>query len=103
MGSLITSCVSALPVTVEAIAMPISGLVVTLESPVALNTKTVDALRDIPEVEIGSVAGNKLAIAIDSSDNQRDREIWEMVRQLPGVADVAVAMVAFDEDVEAGG
>jgi nitrate reductase NapAB chaperone NapD len=52
----------------------------------------------IPEIDIGESAGSKLAIVIDSETKRRDQEIWNMVQQLPGVIDLAVAMVAFNED-----
>ena len=55
----------------------------------------------IPEIDIGESAGSKLAIVIDSETKRRDQEIWNTVQQLPGVLDVAVAMVAFDEDDQA--
>lgn len=78
--------------------MPISGLVVTFQSPVTEHSEAVEALRMIPEIDIGESAGSKLAIVIDSETKLRDQEIWNTVQQLPGVIDLAVAMVAFDED-----
>lgn len=84
----------------QAIAMPISGLVVTFHSPVEQMSESVDALRAIPEVELGQAEGHKLAIVVDSFTSHRDRAIWDAVQQLPGIADVAIAMIAYDEDVE---
>ncbi len=81
--------------------MPISGLVVTFRTSVTEHAKTVEALRMIPEIDIGQSAGSKLAIVIDSQTKRRDQEIWNTVQQLPGVIDLAVAMVAFDEDDQA--
>lgn len=52
----------------------------------------------LPEIDIGESAGSKLAIVIDSETKCRDQEIWNTLQQLPGVIDIAVAMVAFDED-----
>ena len=85
----------------KAIAMPISGLVVTFRSSVAEHPEAVEALRMMPEIDIGESAGSKLAIVIDSETACRDREIWNSVQELPGVIDLAVAMVAFDEDDQA--
>ncbi len=81
--------------------MPISGIVVTFRSPVDEHSEAIQSLRSIREIEIGPAAGNKQAIVIDSETKRRDQEIWEAVRLLPGVMDVAVAMVAFDEDDQA--
>ena len=82
----------------KASAVPISGLVVTFRSAVKEHWDTVEALRAIPEIDIGEAAGSKVAIVIDSETKRRDQEIWNTVQQLPGVIDLAVAMVAFDED-----
>ena len=87
-----------LPDTFEKAALvPISGLVVTFNSPVKHHLAAVESLAAFPEVEIGQRGGSKLAIVVDSENKRRDREIWDAVQQLPGVIDVAVAMVAFDE------
>ncbi|MCA9194375.1 MAG: chaperone NapD [Planctomycetales bacterium] len=85
----------------EASAVPISGLIVTFQSSVAEHSNTIAVLRKIPEIDIGESAGSKLAIVIDSETKRRDQEIWDTVQQLPGVIDLAVAMVAFDEDHQA--
>ncbi len=85
----------------KAIAVPISGLVVTFRSAVTEHSEAIEALRLIPEIDIGESAGSKLAIVIDSETKRRDQEIWTAVLQLPGVLDLAVAMVAFDEDDQA--
>lgn len=85
----------------KAIAVPISGLVVTFRSSLNEHSEAVEALRKIPEIGIGQSAGSKLAIVIDSETKCRDQEIWNTVQQLPGVIDLAVAMVAFDEDDQA--
>ena len=80
--------------------MPISGLVITFESPVQQHDVALDLLRALPEIEIGNAGGSKLAIVVDSTSKRRDQEIWNTVRELPGVIDVAVALVAFDDENE---
>lgn len=77
--------------------MPISGLVITFSSAVAEHSEALNDLSKFPEIETGVCRGSKLAIVVDSNSKARDQEIWNSVRQLPGVIDVAVAMVAFDE------
>lgn len=79
-------------------AVPISGLVVTFRSSVTEHVETVELLRDIPEIVIGDSVGSKLAIVVDSETQRRDQEIWNTVQHLPGVIDLAVAMVVFDEN-----
>ncbi len=80
--------------------MPISGLVVTFASSVEDHADAVESLAKIPEIELGQVSGSKLAIVVDSETKNRDREIWNAARDLPGVIGLAVAMVAFDEEKE---
>lgn len=89
---------SARPFFNEAAEVPVSGLVVTFDAPVARHSVATGALKAIPEVVIGDAAGSKLAIVVDSSNKRRDQEVWNAVRELPGVIDLAVALVAFDED-----
>ncbi len=84
----------------KAITVPISGLVITFASSVAEHEAALRSLRELPEIEIGDAGGSKLAIVVDSPNKRRDQEIWNAVRELPGVIDLAVAMVAFDEDCD---
>ncbi len=79
--------------------MPISGLVVTFNSSTDQHTAAIESLREIPEIDIGDAHGSKMAIVVDSPTQRRDQEIWNTVRELPGVIDLAVAMIAFDEIV----
>jgi nitrate reductase NapAB chaperone NapD len=58
----------------------------------------MQTLAEIPEIDLGQINGGKVAIVVDSETKQRDQEIWNTVRDLPGVIDLAIAMVAFDED-----
>lgn len=78
--------------------MPISGLVVTFHSSVENNSHALDVLRSLPEIELGVARGSKLAIVVDSETKARDQELWYAIRALPGVIDLAVAMIAFDSD-----
>lgn len=80
--------------------MPISGLVITFDRPVAQCSGAISALRAMPEVDLGHADANKLAIVVDTETQEHDRLVWEAVQQLPGVADVAIALVAFDKHTD---
>jgi nitrate reductase NapAB chaperone NapD len=82
----------------KAIMMPISGLVVTFASAIENHRETVDVIRGIPEVEVGVASANKLAIVVETSSQVRDQELWELVRQMPGVTDLSVALIGFDAE-----
>lgn len=86
----------------KAISVPISGLVVTFASPVENHADAIGLLGQIAEIDLGQVSGSKIAIVVDTETKGRDQEIWNAVRDLPGVVDLAVAMVAFDEEQETG-
>ncbi len=77
--------------------MPVSGLVVTFNTPVDQHRETIELLENVPEIETGDFKDGKLAIVVDSQTRQRDQEIWDWVRQMPGVIDLAVAFVGFDD------
>ncbi|EMI53971.1 hypothetical protein [Rhodopirellula sallentina] len=80
--------------------MPISGLVLTFDSPVEQNQEALDAIKAIPEIDLGQANDRKLAIVVDSDDTIRDREIWDTLQQITSVTNVAIAMVAFDSECE---
>lgn len=96
-----TSIPTLPPLFRKAIAVPISGLVVTFQSSVSEHSEAVETLRTIREIDVGQSAGSKLAIVIDSETKRRDQEIWDTIQRLPGVVDLAVAMVALDEEDQA--
>lgn len=95
-----TSELDTQPLFRNASSVPISGLVVTFRSAIAEHADSLERLAEVPEIELGESAGSKLAIVVDSATKRRDQEIWNAVQQLPGVIDLAVAMVALDEDAE---
>lgn len=78
--------------------MPVSGIVITFEAPVADCGETIEALRQLPEFEAGEARGHRLAAVIDSATPQRDREIYRTIEQMPRVCDVFLALVGFEDD-----
>lgn len=78
--------------------VPVSGLVVTFESAVVDHDDAIELLRAIPELELGDAGGSRLALVVDSASKRRDQEIWSAIKDVPGVVDVAVAMVIFEDD-----
>lgn len=78
--------------------MPISGLVVVLDAPNGPFPRTLRELRAHAAIEVGETTDNNIAIVVDSTSNQHDQEIWQWVQQLPGVLDIRIAFVGFDEE-----
>lgn len=81
----------------KAIPVPISGLVVTFVASHTTPETLIQALEKIPEIEVGEFDEHRIAMVVDSETRQRDQEIWDAVQQLPGVSDINVAFVGFDD------
>lgn len=77
--------------------MPISGLVVVLDAPNGPFPDTLRELRAHAAIEVGETTDNNIAIVVESPSNQHDQEIWQWVQDLPGVLDIRIAFVGFDE------
>lgn len=88
--------INATPVK-EAIQVPISGLVITLDGSPEDDDQTIAHLKAESAIEIGVRSGHKCAIVIDSPSKDADQKLFTWVRDLPGVADVQVAFVGFDD------
>lgn len=77
--------------------MPISGLVVVFESSEANSDMAVDQLASHPSIDVGERERDRVAIVVDSISNDHDVEIWEWIAGLPGVSDIKIAFVGFDD------
>lgn len=80
--------------------MPTSGLVITLDSEISDHEELLRSLRADPMITVGVCQTNKCAIVLETESKQQDREYWEWIRSLTGVADLQVAFIGFDEDLE---
>lgn len=79
--------------------MPISGLVIVFESSEALNDQVVEQLASHSSIAVGERAGDRVAIVIDSASKDHDVEVWEWIGGLPGVSDIKIAFVGFDDEI----
>ena len=77
--------------------MPISGLVVVFESSETLNDLAVEQLASHPSIVVGERERDRVAIVVDSESKDHDVEIWEWITSLPGVSDIKIAFVGFDD------
>ncbi|QDU89797.1 hypothetical protein Pla175_31920 [Pirellulimonas nuda] len=78
--------------------MPISGLVVVFGGGQDQMDDTITRLANHPSIDVGQKSSNRLAIVIDSESREQDIEINAWVRGLPGVADLQIAFVGFDDE-----
>ena len=78
----------------------ISGIVITLDHAPARRRKGLAGLGALPHLTLGALDGARLPAVIETTGRSGLRRACERLLLLPGVADVALACVHFeDEDV----
>jgi nitrate reductase NapAB chaperone NapD len=77
--------------------MPISGLLITTEAPA--DDLLLNTLRQIPGVELGEPIGCKLPLVTEAPSLHAARQRTEQLSQLPGVTQVDVVCVDFEDEV----
>ena len=80
--------------------MPVSGLVVTLADQSGVRENAINAIRNEPRIEIGVTQSGRMAIVVDTASDEEDKQLWQWLNRLPGVAFVDVVMVGFEERVQ---
>lgn len=79
--------------------MPISGLVVTLCSDDSRCHETLAALQSHEGIQLGPREDDRLALVLETPDSQSDRQVWEWLQSLPGVVQIEIAVIHFDEGI----
>jgi nitrate reductase NapAB chaperone NapD len=77
--------------------MPISGLVITLADDDARCDAALVALRQHGAITLGPQTGPRLPVVVETDSDDEDRQVWEWLQSLPGVLQVDVAMIHFEE------
>ncbi|MCB9846440.1 MAG: hypothetical protein H6811_10700 [Phycisphaeraceae bacterium] len=73
--------------------MPISGLVILLDSDETDSACAFDALRHLPELELGDQVGPRIAAVAVTPSTSADRALIDQIRALQGVRNVDVVFV----------
>lgn len=89
--------INATPIR-KATEVPISGLVLTFDHAFDQQDDTINLLNAEPTVEVGAHNQQKCAIVIDSPSKAHDQKLFAWVQNLPGVADVQITFVGFDDE-----
>ena len=66
--------------------MPVSGLVVSLRDEPLLRAQTLAEIGQHPQITIGIVDQNRLAIVVDTMSSQEDKQLWDWLGSLSGVS-----------------
>ncbi len=82
--------------------MPISGLVVILHEDEPLREEAIRAIKQDPRLAVGPARSNRLALVVDTPSSHEDREVWDRLQSLPGVALVELAFVGFEPSEPSG-
>jgi len=77
--------------------MPVSGLVITVESRDESGERALRQIAADPAFTIGQREQARVAVVLDTPGRDADRSRWEWVRDLPGVTHVDVVFVHFEE------
>lgn len=77
--------------------MPVSGLVATVQ-PSAEVEAVCCALQSEPAVQLGQAEGRRIPLVVDTPDRETDKQVWQRLVATPGLLNLDVVFVGFDED-----
>ena len=77
--------------------MPVSSLLVKVNAKKEHEVAT--KLRAIQHVEVTDIIGNHIVVVTDTQNSETDRDIWNTIELLPGVAQLSLVYHNF-EDLE---
>ena len=77
--------------------MPISGLVITLDSDESAAQRVSDDIRARSSFELGERQSHRLPAVLETPDRAADKREWEWLNALPGVMHVDVVFIHFDQ------
>ncbi len=80
--------------------MPVSGLVVSLRDEPHLRDEALAAIGRQPQITMGLLERNRLAIVVDTTSSQEDRRLWQWLSSLPGISLLEVALVGFEQQTD---
>ena len=78
--------------------MPVSGLLITLDSCSSAVDLAIANLTAEPRVQLGTQIGPLLPIAVDTMNREEDCALREFIEGLEGVRKVDIVFVGFDVD-----
>jgi hypothetical protein len=74
--------------------MPVVGAVLHLEFE---NSLVLGAITTEPRILVGELTGNRLPIVTTTSSSYEDKEIWKVIKDLPGVLHIEIAFADFSD------
>jgi nitrate reductase NapAB chaperone NapD len=64
----------------------------------ALNDLVFEQLFNHPNITVGERSDDRIAIVVDSDSKDHDADIWDWLSNLPGVGEIKIAFVGFDDE-----
>ncbi|MEZ4269130.1 MAG: hypothetical protein R3F39_22470 [Myxococcota bacterium] len=80
--------------------MPILGAVVMLSREPDKAQRVVEALSADPRITLGDLFSGVLPIALEVSNKQDERELWQWILDTPGVSDLGLVFSDFSDVTE---
>jgi hypothetical protein len=62
----------------------------------------LESLRQYLVMELGIVVENRFFIVVETPDSEADRHVWEWLYSLPGVSQVEIAVIHFENEHDPG-
>ena len=81
--------------------VPISGLVIVLAEDEASRAEALSAIERDQRISVGPRRDRRLAVVVETDSSEEDREVWDQLQALPGVAWVELAFASFDTEPSA--
>lgn len=78
--------------------MPISGLIITLESGTVAGDLALATLSNHPRIQLGSTDGPRYPAVLDTASESENKRWWRWLTDMPGVRFVDVVNVHFEDD-----
>ena len=77
--------------------MTVSGVILTLNSDPSLQTATMEWLAQEPRIDLGPRQCLQQAVVLDAASRDDERELWNALRDHPGIDQASLTGVFFDE------
>lgn len=78
--------------------MPISGIVISIESDELNRQTVVQKIEDLPYIKLGQSSSQRIPAVLETPSARQDRQAIQEINDIPGVTFVDVVFVHFDQE-----
>ena len=62
--------------------------------------RVIEKLKDMSEITVGEIIGDRLPIAVETLSLVHDRDVWNRLREMPSILHYEIAFACFDDSEE---